>query len=173
MLTYKFDGRKGLTKLMLLLMCLLLVNEVFALPPLPSQFYGSVIINGIKAPIGTNISAYDLDNVLCGFTTTNEKGKYILSCKGDSFDSEIDEGAKPGEKIRLHINNIVANMSKDSEWKSGSFDEIDINIDNVGKSRINASPVANNSYLYLYYAFLILSIVIFIIIITIRRARKI
>ena len=108
----KINKVKYVTKGMILLVFLLLVNKAFALPPLPSQFYGKVIINGIEAPIGTNISAHDVDDVLCSRIITNEVGKYILSCKGDNLVTSVDEGARPGDKITLYVNNITANVSR-------------------------------------------------------------
>ena len=168
----KLNKVKYTKKWIILLIYLLLINKAFALPPLPSQFYGAVIINGVEAPIGTNISAYDVDNVKCGFITTNEVGKYILSCKGDNLGTEIDEGAKPGDRITLYVNDVTANISKAAVWGSGSFNEIEISINYSTISTISYSPVDNRSYLHLFYIILILIIVFLVIIILAKRGNK-
>ena len=148
-----------------LLICLLLIKEVFALPPLPSQFYGKVFINGMEAPVGANISAYDQDKVMCGFTNINEAGNYILSCKGDNLDTGIDEGAMPGDQITLHIGNVAANTSEAAIWKSGSFNEIKININHSTTSTISHSPTTDSSYLFYIIPILITIFLVIIVLV--------
>ena len=155
-----------LMKGIIFIVYLLLINQVFALPPLPSQFYGEVIINGVKAPVGTNISAYDPDNVVCGFIVIDEIGKYALSCKGDNLDTALDEGAKATDKITLYVNDIAVPTT--AIWRSGSFNEGDISVNSTLTE--NLSP-PGRKYFYLF-ANLILAILFLVLIIVIIKTRR-
>ena len=69
------------------------------------NFYGKpVLLDGTAIPTGTVVLAVDPQGVICGATTTWEVGQYgLLACYRDDPDTDIDEGATPGDVIRLII----------------------------------------------------------------------
>ncbi len=76
---------------------------VYAVPPMPHPFYGTVTINGNPAPIGTTVKA-KVDGVVCGTYTTTVAGEYgnpaqasYLSVAGDLTE---------GDTINFFINNV-------------------------------------------------------------------
>jgi len=67
-------------------------------------------INGLPIPIGTVVTAFDPQNVLCGRFVTDSIGVYgTLHVYGDDFTTDtIDEGAVGGDHITFKINGKVA-----------------------------------------------------------------
>lgn len=98
--------------LLFVILTVLGTSLVMASPEAPEwvDFYGSVTINGNPAPIGTVVDAYDIDNVKCGTYTVGTIGMYgfLHVYRDDSSTPSIDEGANPGEAIRLTVNGIDA-----------------------------------------------------------------
>ncbi len=99
----------------LLLCCSILAlftSSLFANPQAPEwvDFYGNVTVNGIAAPIGTVVEAYDPDGVMCGSYTVLSTGIYgfLHANRDDITTTGIDEGANPGDSITLKVNGIVA-----------------------------------------------------------------
>ncbi|MCX6033133.1 MAG: proprotein convertase P-domain-containing protein, partial [Chloroflexi bacterium] len=55
-------------------------------------------------PVGTLVKAVDPQGTVCGATTVTTEGRYgLLACYGDDPDTPADEGAAPGETIRLVV----------------------------------------------------------------------
>ncbi|MBW2974265.1 hypothetical protein KY366_00975 [Candidatus Woesearchaeota archaeon] len=102
----------------------MLSQTASAFPVPPSQFYGDIVIEGIYADIGTNISAYDASGVLCGHFTLESKGKYIISCKGDNPATMEDEGAREKENVSFYVNG--KKTLAEAGWHEGGFARIDI-----------------------------------------------
>ncbi len=99
------------------------------------DFYGNVTVNGVVAPIGTIVEAYDPDGVMCGsYTVTNTAGIYgfLHANRDDVSTPGTDEGANPGDSITLKVNGIVATPSVVSgglTWTSnGDQNNIDLAI---------------------------------------------
>ena len=69
------------------------------------NFYGKPALpDGTDAPTGTVVLAVDPQGVICGATTTWEVGQYgLLACYRDDPYTSEDEGALPGDTIRLVI----------------------------------------------------------------------
>ena len=69
-------------------------------------------INGAPIPLGTQITAFDPDGVLCGMIETDSIGVYgTLHVYGDDFASvpdTVDEGCVAGDHITFKINGTVA-----------------------------------------------------------------
>jgi len=89
------------------------VNGVFAVPPLPAEYYGNVIIDGSPAPAGSNISAY-FNNEMKGTIVTELPGFY----GGPGlFDPRLkvnvtEEEFQAGDSIiRFQINGVMADQS--------------------------------------------------------------
>jgi hypothetical protein len=114
--------------LMFFLIIILNIKTSNAIPSVPSQYYGLVYINDEKAPIGTIVYVYDSNDILCGLHKVNEDGKYVVSCKGDDLSTfNKKEGARQNEEIKIFVNENLAITSTQTIWKSGSFNEIDLN----------------------------------------------
>ena len=97
-----------------------------AVPPPAAEFYGTIVRkDGSNVSVGTNISAYDSDGVLCGtFIVTNEGFYGLLSCNGDDPDTPEDEGAESYDIISFRINGTLAIATGNNSWISGDFHEV-------------------------------------------------
>lgn len=69
------------------------------------NFYGRVTLpDGAALPAGTVVLALDPQGVICGATAVTTAGQYgLLACYRDDPYSTDDEGAQPGDDIRLFI----------------------------------------------------------------------
>ena len=69
------------------------------------NFYGKLALpDGTGVPTGTTVLAVDPQGVICGSTATWEVGQYgLLGCYRDDPDTAADEGAVPGDTIRLVV----------------------------------------------------------------------
>jgi hypothetical protein len=67
-------------KIILIFGCILIINIVYAAPPIPNTFIGNVTIDGQPAPIGTQINIY-VDSVFESSYNITEIGKYNLHVK--------------------------------------------------------------------------------------------
>ena len=76
-------------KVILLVVCLFLINLVYAAPPIPNHFIGNVTIDGQNAPVETLISIY-VDSVLESVYSVSEEGKYDLFVKTGESGNEIE-----------------------------------------------------------------------------------
>ncbi|MCK4522480.1 MAG: hypothetical protein KAU20_07945 [Nanoarchaeota archaeon] len=118
-------------KIIILTFCFLIVSFlVSAAPPTPRTFWsqnGNSKLDGQPVPIGTVITTYDPDGVLCGQFTITTEGQFSFDCAGDDPDtSGIDEGGEPGDIITFYMDGILATITGGSaEWQSG-FQEVDI-----------------------------------------------
>jgi uncharacterized repeat protein (TIGR01451 family) len=69
------------------------------------NFYGVLALpDGTGVPTGTIVLAVDPQGVICGATATWAPGQYgLLACYRDDPDTPADEGAVPGDTIRLVV----------------------------------------------------------------------
>jgi len=69
------------------------------------HFYGTArLADGTPLPVGATVQAVDPDGVLCGVATVTIEGQYgLLVCYGDDSTTPEDEGARPGDVIRLMV----------------------------------------------------------------------
>ena len=86
-------------------------------PALPHQFYGTVTINGVAAPDGTQVSA-EVNGVEAKASTTRE-GKYGYDT-GDLF--RMDGAA--GDEVVFKVNGLVAEET--GVFKSGGSTELNL-----------------------------------------------
>jgi hypothetical protein len=84
-------------------------SEFLQVPPSSPQFLGvppsSTWVNfygSTSLPTGTLIQAIDPDGVVCGAAVVTTEGQYgLLACYGDDPTTPEDEGAQPGDTVRL------------------------------------------------------------------------
>jgi len=103
-----------------LLIRMLMIVVVAAVPllaqgPTPTNVWTDFVglectINGAPIPVGTEITAFDPDGVLCGYFLTTSVGAYgTLHVYGDDLETEtIDEGCVTSDHITFKINGKVA-----------------------------------------------------------------
>ncbi len=61
---------------------------------------------------GDSIRVYDKQRVVCGDTTVNQDGGFIMAVAGDDpLTQDIDEGADPGEDLKFEINGIPVEVT--------------------------------------------------------------
>ena len=100
---------------MKVLLTMLMVTGMMSLPALHAQVIPSNVwsdfggtgctINGVLAPINTDIDAYDPQGVHCGHQTTFDLGKYkLMAVYGDYLGSPEDEGCELGDHVSFKVN---------------------------------------------------------------------
>ncbi len=112
------------------------VSTAFAIPPLPSSFYGTVKVNGANAAPGAQISAW-INGVKFAETTVliyEGNTVYSLDVPGDDPSTiDVTEGGVAGDRIEFHIDGQVADQA--SQWAGGT------NVENNLAVTQNGSPV--------------------------------
>jgi hypothetical protein len=81
------------------------------------MFYGlESTLNGQPLPVGAVIRAYEPQGVVCGHYQVTEAGRYgLMPVYGDDPLTEVDEGAVPGDRIRLTVNGAAATVTGPDE----------------------------------------------------------
>jgi len=83
--------------------------------------YGKVTLDGVNAPKGTVIEAFDPDGKLCGRFVVEKQGLFgLMSIFGDDLATKkVDEGALPGEEITFSIDsrNAASLGDKSVTWQ--------------------------------------------------------
>ncbi|MFH1756137.1 MAG: choice-of-anchor D domain-containing protein [Candidatus Latescibacterota bacterium] len=97
---------------------------------------------GDLADSGTVITALDEDSVVCGICNMTESGRFgCLSIYRDDPYTVTDEGANPGEVVRLYFNNVP--HSKYIIWtENGAV----VDFDEITTGSENESPLIPSSY---------------------------
>ena len=124
-----------------ILIALLMISVVSAIPPLPTEFYGSVYVNGNPAPAGTVITA-TIGGEARGSFTTSEIGLYggpslfddrlIVSPTEDDVSGDITE-------IAFRIGN--KNVDQTAQLLPGQSQQLDLSIEgNVPVAPPKAPP---------------------------------
>ena len=162
----------------LFILIVLISSNTLAFSPLPSQFYGKLIIDGEYAVAGTEVTVYDKDGLICGKFITKNEGEYVISCKGDNPDTRDDEGAKENDAVYFYVNQIKYNP--DVRWHEGSFQNVDMHIrrnatetlNETLKTEIPAAVSESKLTLYELAAILSLIIIVFVIVLFTYRNKK-
>lgn len=101
--------------------------SVFAAPPLPSSFWGTVQVDGNNVPAGTVITLF-INGVEYTQTTTQYwygNSVYSLDITGDDTGTlDITEGGRANDALTFSIAGLSANQS--SVWKSGVSTRLDL-----------------------------------------------
>ncbi len=112
------------------------VSTVFAQPPLPSSFWGTVKLDEAIAPAGTVISAR-INGIQYATTTVTISGDayYLVKVPGDDPATSDIEGGVSGDTVVFYIGGYVADQT--GSWVSGP----NVLLNLTGST--NHAPVAN------------------------------
>lgn len=109
---------------------------VHAVPPEPTIFWGSVLVNGANVPSGTPITAfvYDTDGITplaCGSASSlMEAGVsvYFIAVNGDDDETPEKDGALEGETVYFWIGNPPERVLADQTgiWHSADSSRLDL-----------------------------------------------
>ncbi|MBN1212791.1 MAG: T9SS type A sorting domain-containing protein [candidate division Zixibacteria bacterium] len=95
-------------------------------------FAGTASYNGIPAPVGTVIDAYDPDGIHCGSWIVHTTGLFgAMAVVGDDTtdpDDPTDEGAVDGDVITFYINGLLADCIGDCTWTDKATKEIALSV---------------------------------------------
>jgi hypothetical protein len=107
---------------------MLLTCIAMAVPPLPTTFFGDVVVNGVRAPKGTVISGWIGNNKYIDYTVGDyghDIGQYTIDFPGDDLSTESVEGAKEGDTASFKVNGVAAPQK--GIWHEGSgFTRVDL-----------------------------------------------
>lgn len=133
-----------------MLMMLLVATSTSLADVIPTpwfkMFYGEAFIDGLPAPVGTVVDAYDPDGVHCGTFTVGQSydtvGIYgMLFVYGDDpWSSDLDEGCVLGDSVRFKVEGIWAEpqvISGNVYWQDQSFAQVNL----ISQSTIPASVI--------------------------------
>jgi len=113
-----------------LAIALLLVNvsTAFALPPLPSSFWGTVKLDGANVPLGTVISAR-INGIQ--YATTTVTTYYLgdtlytnLKVPGDDPATPVVEGGVVGDTVVFYVGSYIADQT--APWQTGTNIRLDL-----------------------------------------------
>ena len=114
------------------LIILFVVSNAFSQPGLPSQFYGTIKINGEDAPIGTKIIP-TIDNIEYEtefeVNETNGIGNYSSYVNADNpATSEIKEGGVTGEQVvfKAKIGQTEYMLTPSGTWNNNDTQHLDL-----------------------------------------------
>ena len=99
---------------------------VQAFPPLPSSFYGTVKLNGVKVADGTLVEAVVNGKVFAQSYTQMYEGDsvYTISVPGDDPSTTTVDGAKEGDTISFKIGGIEAQQT--GTWHGATNVKLDL-----------------------------------------------
>jgi hypothetical protein len=80
----------------------------FGIPQVMFVYGQNVTIHSVTVPQGTLVKAVDADGVICGEGQFLADGVYALGIYGDDPETIQDEGALPGEQVKIYFNNQQA-----------------------------------------------------------------
>lgn len=127
-------------------------TPVKAIPPLPSSFYGSVKVNGMDVPEGTEITAW-INGIQFGTTHAFLYGStivYSLSIPGDDPTTPAKEGGIEGETITFKIDHVTASQA--GTWQQGSNSLLDLTASGFTLAITSDHGTVEKNPDYLYYA---------------------
>ena len=101
-------------------------NLVYAVPPLPSSFYGMVKLNGKDLQEGTIVQALIDGEVFASTASQLHQGNsvYSLVVPGDDPGTDSVEGGVAGDTIEFRVGGNLARQT--AEWQSGVNENLDL-----------------------------------------------
>ena len=101
-------------------------NLVYAVPPLPSSFYGMVKLNGKDLQEGTIVQALIDGDVFASTASQLHQGNsvYSLVVPGDDPGTDSVEGGVAGDTIEFRVGGNLA--SQTAGWQSGVNENLDL-----------------------------------------------
>lgn len=103
-----------------------------ALPPLPTEYYGTVTYYNEPAASGMLVEAYDSQENKCGEFNVRNAGYFgLLSCQGDDELTTMIEGPVEGETTNFIIDGLEASVFGNNTWDAGTFKYVDLVVPKV------------------------------------------
>lgn len=95
------------------------------------NFYGlETTLDGQPVPVGTTVTVYDPQGVLCGEFVVTVEGRYgLLPVYGDDPLTEFDEGASEGDQLEFRLNGQTTTVlgPGDGVWASmGDLNQVEL-----------------------------------------------
>jgi hypothetical protein len=108
------------------LMALLMAAPAFAVPPLPSSFWGTVKINGANVANDTVIEALVNGNVYAQGRTQMYEGNsvYSLNTNGDDTDTAAVDGGHEGDTVEFTVGGVKA--AETGVWHGGTNQNVNL-----------------------------------------------
>jgi len=106
---------------------LLAVGPALAFPPLPSSFYGTVMLNGANVSDGTLVQALINGQVYAFGQTQTYRGDsvYGLDIPGDDSSTPgVIEGGQAGDTLQFKVGAVLAQET--GTWHGGTNDELNL-----------------------------------------------
>ena len=118
-------------------------GTVYAVPPLPSSFYGTVKFNGINLPEGTVVEALINGQVISQSQTMMYEGDsvYSIDVSGDDTSTTVVEGGKEGDVIQFRVGGLIA--AETGLWESGT--NVELNLSTTGSISPETPQPTNTS----------------------------
>ena len=111
---------------MIFVALMLLLPGVVAMPRVPSEFRGWVIIDGEYAEDGTVITVLDSSGTVCGTSSVLDGYYGPLSCQGDDQATARDEGAELNEPLSFLVDGKEMNTRDAIKWKPAQAKEVNL-----------------------------------------------
>jgi hypothetical protein len=105
---------------------MLLLPSASAVPRVPSEFRGWVIISGAYARDGTEIKVLDGSGTVCGVSVVEDGYYGPLSCLGDDSSTGIDEGAELNEPLTFMVDGMDLGTKDSVRWQPGLEKEVNL-----------------------------------------------
>jgi hypothetical protein len=130
--------------LLICLISLFVTVPVFAVPGLPSSFYGEVKVNNKNVPDGTVIQAFiDGQAYAEGQTLTYQGASvYTLDVPADDLETTSLEGGVEGDLVYFEIGGVLAEQT--GVWHAGTNENLDLSTtttDQIAEPQATHSPV--------------------------------
>ncbi len=113
--------------ILLFIFLFLLIPFALAVPPVATEFYGTITDKGSDLATGI-IYANASTGEYCGRFTISVSGKYgLLSCRGDDPDTAAKEGAAGSEPVSFSLSDGRALRTySDNTWAFGEFKDLNL-----------------------------------------------
>lgn len=137
----KYLVRISSLSLIVFIISLFITIPVFAIPSLPSSFYGTVMVNNAKVPDGTVIQALVAGQMYAeGFSQTYQGNSvYALDVRGDDSETAAQDGGREGDAIQFKIGGVLANQT--AVWHTGTNVNLNLTASSSGSiSTPQATP---------------------------------
>ncbi len=106
-----------------------------AQPAPPNRFYGSLTIDGVAAPIGTNVVAVQAGKE-CGSRATDTPGQYWV----DAASSGQIAGCGTGDPVQFRVGSRFADQT--GTWNGGTFTQLNLTV--TGSGTATPPPTTGN-----------------------------
>lgn len=90
----------------------------------PARFFGTLTIDGVPAPAGTEIKAFIRD-AECGMAITTEEGRYVIDVK--TMAEDAPGCGADGERVRFVVAGREA--AQTGEFQIGYFINLDLTVE--------------------------------------------